>query len=95
MVHSIGDSFDKSLEKEEEKLKETIFPCISWSIENKMCRCRYNLSVSQKYEHFHPSIEDLDKECKGLSNMFRCVAFRELEVSMVRTREQLEEREDF
>lgn len=72
----------QSLERDEDVISEQpIFPCLSWSIENRCCKVKYNIKISPKHPLIEFDINNFDKDCCGLSNPSRCVAFRGIELS--------------
>lgn len=61
--------------------REKLFSCLSWDIEKRSCKAKYNCFVSKKHEHITFNLNDFDKDCKGQSNKSRCIAFKGIELS--------------
>jgi len=52
-----------------------LYPCRNYSIENKCCKAFYDEIINCKFEHVKINTEDIDKNCKGMSNIALCVWF--------------------
>ncbi len=61
--------------------KEVLVPCLSWSVECCSCNAIYNSQISKKHPLISFSIDNFDKDCKGLSNKSRCLAFKGIKLS--------------
>jgi len=58
-----------------------IFPCQMWDTKKQACKEKYNCYVSPKFPEVSFNRNNFDKDCRGLSNVSLCLAFKGLELS--------------